>query len=303
MFLFIALLFFIGCGSALDLSRQAQSPSILNDIHISSPHILKIIPIDVGQGDATLMIGDNNEGILIDTGLPMAAPRVLQTIEEQHVEISRILLSHPDQDHIGGLAEILKGLQQPNPPEVLNEKTTAFGTTMSLGEATISVKAAQGKIGSHLLTEEEKQETNNWSVALLLQFHHFKYFTTGDLPGGGGNPPYTTPDLESIIAPTIGDIDIAHISHHGSHTATNDFFLATLKPEAAIISTGDHNEYFHPHPSVIDRLLKSHIALYQTERGWLDEKQDEVNVIGGSICIQSDGETYSIRPYAIDKCR
>ena len=63
MFLFIALLFFISCGSALDLSRETQVPPALNDIHISSTHILKIIPIDVRQGDATLIIGDNNEGI------------------------------------------------------------------------------------------------------------------------------------------------------------------------------------------------------------------------------------------------
>ncbi|MBI2092348.1 MAG: hypothetical protein HYT75_05095 [Deltaproteobacteria bacterium] len=65
--------------------------------------------------------------------------------------------------------------------------------------------------------------------------------------------------------------------------------------EAAIISVGNNNDYWQPHPSVMERLIAAGIHIYQTERGWLkDEFLDSVHIAGANIIIESDGVDYKI---------
>ena len=60
---------------------------------------------------------------------------------------------------------------------------------------------------------------------------------------------------------------------------------------------GNNNDYWHPHQSVIERLVAAGIEIYQTERGWLkDEFLDDVNIMNGNIVIESDGNLYDINP-------
>ncbi|MDO8494369.1 MAG: hypothetical protein Q7S68_03435, partial [Deltaproteobacteria bacterium] len=113
-------------------------------------------------------------------------------------------------------------------------------------------------------------------------------FTAGDLTGGGGNPPYQTIDLETPLAPLIGDIDVLKVSHHGSHTSSNEFFLDTLQPEMAIISVGANNDFGHPHRTVLERLEERQIEIWKTT--------------DGSVCILSNGKEIQIKSYAVDNC-
>ncbi|MBI4126275.1 MAG: hypothetical protein HY465_02155, partial [Deltaproteobacteria bacterium] len=94
------------------------------------------------------------------------------------------------------------------------------------------------------------------------------------------------------LGPLVGDIDILRVGHHGSHTSTNANFLAATTPEVAIISVGDGNDYFHPHASVIDRLLEAGIEVYQTERGWT--QNEAVHVAEGNVVIEIDHHGYSL---------
>jgi competence protein ComEC len=126
---------------------------------------------------------------------------------------------------------------------------------------------------------------------LLIRYGQFTYATTGDLPGGGGNPPYDTVDVESLLAPVIGQVDVLHLGHHGSHTSSNLKFLETLSPRAAIISVGDGNTYHHPHPSVLQRLTQLQIPVYQTERGHQDGTEAS-HVMDGNVIIESDGKNF-----------
>jgi competence protein ComEC len=50
--------------------------------------------------------------------------------------------------------------------------------------------------------------------------------------------------------------DILKLGHHGSNTSSAEQFIAEVKPEYAIVSSGKDNRYKHPHPAVIERVSK-----------------------------------------------
>lgn len=289
----------IGCGSPFAITPppawQEDSPTV----EAAASTWAKIIVLDVGQGDAALLITPSGEAVLIDTGPPeLGAAAVLEVLSEQSVEtIPYLFISHHHEDHDGGLAALLT-----NPlfssAQVIDLANAPVGETLRLGDLAIEILGANGQIGEEVF---ETDDENARSVALLIEYGAFSYLTSGDLTGGGGNPPYQTIDLETPLAALASDVDILHINHHGSHTSTNQNLLDGVTPEAAVISLGDNNDFFHPHPSVIERLLSAGIQVYQTERGWL-ESTEGINVVNGHICILTDGTTYEVEPYAKNKC-
>ena len=70
------------------------------------------------------------------------------------------------------------------------------------------------KDGTEILLDEEDE--NDRSLGLLIEDGSFRYFTTGDLTGGGFSGSRETADVEIAVAPLVGDIDILHINHHGT---------------------------------------------------------------------------------------
>jgi competence protein ComEC len=114
----------------------------------------------------------------------------------------------------------------------------------------------------HLNPDEE----NEACIGLLIQYGTFRYFTAGDLTGGGTTGGIETKDMESIAGEIIGDIDVLHVGHHGSETSTNDTFLKEIKPEAAVISVGRDNDYHHPVRSVLRRLEAARSKVYRTDQ-------------------------------------
>lgn len=297
----LLLLWLPNCGPSLEI----EWPDADDNANVSSesrPEWFRIIVLDVGQGDATLLIAPEGETALIDTGPPNRGDQaILQIMQELKLEkIDTIFISHYDQDHSGGLAK-LKETKWGSQVPILDPETAPIGHTLRLGSVRIDIKAGNGQIGDFVIPTEERQHRNYLSLALLIRYKSFRYFTDGDLPGGGGNPPYQTLDLETALAPLVGDVDVLLVPHHGSHTSTNTFFLETLAPEIALLSLGDDNDYFHPHPSVIDRLQRNGIQIFQTEQGWLEETEG-IEIIQGLICIITDGEQYEVKAYVIDKC-
>lgn len=293
--LFIAPIFlFIACGGRPPRERsipQASQPSIAAEqTRFDEGRWLKIIVLDVGQGDATLLAAPGGETALIDTGPPQTgAEIILKTMKELGIaQIQTIFISHHHEDHTGGLPLLLQ-TQWGKRAVVIDKTNVVTGRRLPLGEATVTMVAGNGEFGQTSLAPAAREDENNLSLALLVEYGIFRYFTDGDLPGGGGDPPYQTLDLESLVAPLAGDVDVILVPHHGSQTSTHETFLEILRPEAAILSVGRGNDFFHPHPAVVRRIEEAGIRLLRTDRD-------------GSICITTDGREYAVKPYAVDKC-
>lgn len=83
------------------------------------PKGLKIYFIDVGQGDSTLIIGEKGAKILIDGGGSATydvGKNILLTylLDRQITRLDYVIISHFDNDHVGGLLTIMEELKVKN---------------------------------------------------------------------------------------------------------------------------------------------------------------------------------------------
>jgi len=269
---------------------------------------LQIYFLDVGQGDATCIIGENGKTLLIDAGNNGKGDSVivpfLDSVGITHLDY--IIATHYHADHIGGIDEVIySGIEVDTVYDRGSSYTTqtyfdyidAIGTRrntitegkiINLGDSCyIQCVVVNGKL-CNVDSVYVSNDENAHSIGLLIEYNDFDFFISGDLTGGG----LGTPDVESAIAPIIGDIEVYQINHHGSATSTNQIFIDTLRPEIAIISTGN-NSYGHPTQVVLDRLQSCEETqmIYQTESGnggWTPK----CNIVNGHISVFTDGSTY-----------
>lgn len=248
---------------------------------------LTITALRVGQGDAVVVETPDGTTILIDGGPPESGV----ILPDPDLSIA----THYDLDHIAGLVEWMLGPDRR--PETLDDRhptlgcldrgeeptknatwslttyltlrrpchrVVAPGYSMKLGDVSIDMLATNGCFADGTCRTLETSDENGHGIVLRITYGDFTYLHMGDLPGGGGRPPYQTVDLESTIAPLAGDIDVLFVGHHGSKTSSNENFLAATHPEVAIISYGAGNDHGHPHREVLDRLAQHDIEVYTT---------------------------------------
>ena len=123
-------------------------------------------------------------------------------------------------------------------------------------------------------------DENSLSLAFLLHYGPFTYYTGGDNPGNvfpGDNP---LRDVETPMAKITGEVDIATMDHHGNRDAVNEFQVKTLKPRIWIGQTWSSD---HPGHEVLVRATTPH--LYKEKRDLFATNMLEANriVIGPLI--------------------
>jgi competence protein ComEC len=306
------------CGGIAIPTRQQSTSAYDANNTISEP--LKIFAIDVGQGDATLIITPTGESALVDAGPKDTGYSAVSALlgSQQILAPDIIISTHYHEDHIGGIPELVTGPDHiPNTADDIIPKGGFYdrgapedypespsfpayesaisgrrhssypGQHIRLGDVDIEIVAQNSRIADGVTVDVDvPADENQLSAALLIEYAGFRMLIAGDVTGGGGNPPYVTNDIETPLGKYVGDIDVLRIAHHGSHTSTNADFLDSTAPEAAIISAGNGNDFFHPHPSVIQRLKDRNIDIYQTERGFTPS--DVPIVAEGTITVSVD---------------
>ncbi|HXF05133.1 MAG TPA: MBL fold metallo-hydrolase [Blastocatellia bacterium] len=245
--------------------------------------VLSIYFLDIGQGNATLIVSPTGRTLLIDGGRDGMGQSVIVP-EMQRLGIRALdymVATHYDGDHIGGLDEVAAvyppsiaydggdAILPFSPPDQnifsaylraigAARRTITPGTVLDLGDgAVVTCIVVNGRLLSggsvDVLGRRDRndQPDNSASIGLLVQFGDFDFFLAGDLTGGGLN----TTDVESTVAQLVGDVDVLQISHHGSRTSSNGTFLRTLKAEVGIIQAGRDNTFGHPAIEVTDRFV------------------------------------------------
>ena len=217
---------------------------LLVSVAAAPGQVLEIHHLDVGQGDATLVIGPNKTVMLIDGGdTGKGVDVILPYLGRKGIEaVDYIVATHMHADHIGGLDEVMAGgfdigavLDNGSSSSsasyadyvaaaaayAASRRTMAVGEVIDLGKgatATCVYRNGQG-VGGEFSVDEE----NDKSVCLLIDYDNFQYFIGGDI--GGGNKGYS--DVESFVAPDVGDVDVLRVNHHSSSSSSNETFLGT----------------------------------------------------------------------------
>jgi competence protein ComEC len=97
---------------------------------------------------------------------------------------------------------------------------------------------------------------NDESLILKISFGETSMLLEADAEKG----------TERLISSEAPEADVLKVAHHGSASATNRDFLQRVRPRYAVISVGARNVYRHPRPEVLQRLQKSSVRTYRTDR-------------------------------------
>jgi beta-lactamase superfamily II metal-dependent hydrolase len=92
-------------------------------------------------------------------------------------------------------------------------------------------------------------EENDRGLCFHVEYHDFDLATCGDINGTDSG---SRTDVESAVASTIGDVEVAKVNHHGSSYSSNTTYVSTLSAEVSIISVG-RNSFGHPSATVVAR--------------------------------------------------
>ena len=249
--------------------------------------------LDVDQGQAVLVVAPDGSAALIDAG--RSQTRIREEIEPYArslgVEaLDYLILSHPDQDHVGGMPQVLESFPvgswvDPGIPTtnqtyevtieiVLDRDIPAIlarqGEQLELGGVTMSVLWPEDEF---LLSGNEPDSNEN-SVVVLISFDEIDILVPGDLEDRGEG---------ALLARYGADLEteILVAGHHGSNSSSTGGFLDAVNAEVAVISAGADNPYGHPHDEVLQRLRFRDIEIYRTD-------------LDGTIEIRTDGNAYTI---------
>lgn len=232
----------------------------------------KVMFLDVGQGDAILISQGSNQ-VLIDGGRSgkVLLERLSEYLPFWDRSLEAVVATHPDEDHIGGLVELVdtyhigmfldtrmksdtetyRALQEAKQRNHLENREVFAGLSIRfpLGGTIETVFPHRS------FADSGSKDTNATSIVMKLTTVSGKTFLfTGDLPS------------EEEPSVDAGHIDVLKAGHHGSKYSSSDGFLERVSPHDAILSVGAKNRYGHPAPETLDRLGNHHVEnLFRTD--------------------------------------
>ena len=238
--------------------------------------------IDVGQGEA-IFIALPEKTMLIDAGPTGSAPKIAQVLQELgRDKIDYLVATHPDEDHIGGMADVISNTQigtiyapnKTNNTATYKKFLTAIQNNnlqITLAEAgTIIDQTDAYKLEILWPTKDANfPDTNDYSIIIKLTVGTKTFLFTGDAP------------TSAILQSNPGHIDVLKLSHHGSRTGTTEQLVRKLSPSYAVLSYALDNSYGHPMQSVLNALHKHSVEVWGTGAN-------------GTITITCDGTTIDI---------
>ena len=238
--------------------------------------------IDVGQGEA-ILIALPEKTVLIDAGPTGSAPKIAQVLQELgRDKIDYLVATHPDEDHIGGMADVISNTQIGTiyAPNKTNNTATYRKFLAAIQNNNLQITLAEaGTIIDQ--TDAYKLEilwpkkdanfpdTNDYSIIIKLTVGNKTFLFTGDAP------------TNAILNSNPGHIDVLKLSHHGSRTGTTEQLVRKLSPTYAILTYAVDNSYGHPMQSVLNALHKHSVEIWGTGAN-------------GTITITCDGTNIDI---------
>ncbi len=301
-------------------------------ISVSSPQPFKYICLKVGQGDAAVLVSPTGKVALIDGGSNNTYGQIVWKFLRDSIRTRRvdyIFISHYHSDHIGGIDLVIDSLVKYGADSIVQgiydrggsysstdytnyvnragskRRTAALGQIFDLGGGlTARVVCLNGKTLSGDSVVPAASDENGKSMGLLINYQGFKLISAGDIAGYNADG---YKDVESILAPDIGPVNVLHVNHHSSATSTNPAWVSTLDPQVSIISLGDGNPYGYPKAETLTRLTSDpgrDNYIYQTETGTgAAIPTGRGQVCNSNIWVVANATSYTIngRTYSIAK--
>ena len=271
-----------GAPSQPDSAAPSQSDTANPSATAQNSANVTIKFINVGQGEA-ILIALPEKTMLIDAGPTGSAPKIEQVLQELgRNKIDYLVATHPDEDHIGGMADVISNTQIGTiyAPNKTNNTATYRkflaaiqnnNLQITLAEAGTIIDQTDGYKLEILWPKKDANfpDTNDYSIIIKLTVGNKTFLFTGDAP------------TNAILDSNPGHIDVLKLSHHGSRTGTTEQLVRKLSPTYAVVSYALDNSYGHPMQSVLNALHKHSVEVWGTGAN-------------GTITITCDGTNIDI---------
>ena len=259
---------------------------------------LRVVFLDVGQGDSTLIELPDGHFLLVDaggvpgTGFDIGERVVLPALLAFGVRsLDTLVLTHGDPDHIGGAPAVLRHFSLnevwegvPVPPHA--GLRDLISTALHASVAWRTVQAADRELsgGAEIrvlhppVPDWDRQRVRNEdSIVLEIRLGNVSIVLPGDIGR----------EAEQRITPHLATAPITVIKapHHGSATSSTQDFITALHPAAVVFSAGRGNHFGHPAPVVVDRYRAAHAVILRTDED-------------GAIVMDTDGRTVEISTWS-----
>lgn len=243
--------------------------------------------IDVGEGDAALVVTQAGNAILIDGGPSEGVTALINHLRSTGItSLNAVVVSHAYTAHIAGisaaLAEFDTGMvYDPGYPYPSNEYQSLL---TYIGQRNIPYQVLRAAspividpwVDVAVLHPRSPlgPDIQDNSAVLKVTFGEVSFLFAGDI-GAAGEAAVLT---QSVTSPRA---TVLKVPDHGSANRCSDAFLQAVAPEMTVISTGLRNPFANPAVSTLKRITEAGATFYRTD-------------LDGTVVVTTDGQTYSV---------
>jgi competence protein ComEC len=277
----VAVVVLAGAGVVLALPSFSSAPQLEGGA-------LRVVFLDVGQGDAIFIESPTGVQVLIDGGPDRSVLRgVSDELAYWDRSIDMVIATHEDRDHIGGLIDVFERYEVATFLRTENEGESVDALTLDTvaeaedaeiiyARAGMTFDLGGGVLLEVLFPDRDPTflESNTSSIVARLTYGDIEFLLTGDSPSS----------IEEYLVArgALLQSDVLKVGHHGSRTSTSEIFVATVAPQYAVVSAGRDNRYGHPHPGVLEVLSAHAVEVFSTAEQ-------------GSVTFETDGHSLIVK--------
>ena len=262
------------------LEEQSNTQNV-QQVEFVAEEDLLIDFIDVGQADS-ILIRDQDTVMLIDAGTNEAGETVVSYLENLGItKIDYLIGTHPHEDHIGGLDDVINNFEigQIYMPQIETTTKTFEDVLEAIENKNLTVTSPSkgdeielSQAVATFMTEPilDEDNLNLSSLVIRLEFGNNSFLFMGDA------------EEENEESISWLKTDVLKVGHHGSSTSSSESFLEQVQPQYAIIMAGKDNSYGLPTQETLNKLSSIGSQIYRTDED-------------GTIQLISDGNTIKIK--------